>query len=195
MTNPFASPDISALTSATGEDRARAAEFFRQMAILQQNYQQQLAQQGQLARSLDQVIAGTAPSVAQRQLRQGVGDIRNAISADVAGASGPNAALAQYGGIQALAAAQAKANQEAAVLRAKEIEPARAAKAGVLNQQQAATGNMAGTVTGAGTALSGQATTGAGNIAKINQDETDAWRNFVANLAGGAGNTAVKIAT
>lgn len=195
MTNPFAAPDTSALTSATGADREQAAEFYRRLAMLQQQYDQQLAAQSALGRSLDRTIAGTAPSVAGTQLQQGVGQIRNAVASEAAGAGGNNAALAQYGGIQAIAAAQAKANQEAAVLRAKEIHDAQVAKAGLLNQQQGATGNMAGINASGGTSLSGAATTGAGNIAKINEDETNAWRNFVSNLSGGVGGTLTKIAT
>src|SRR5215470_2869127 len=92
--------NLAPLSNATAEDRAQSQEFFRQLALLQQNYNQALQQQRALGRQYDQVIAGTAPSVAATQLQQTTGQIDNALRANAAGASGNNAALANYGAIQ-----------------------------------------------------------------------------------------------
>ncbi len=177
--------DTSPLVNATGADRARSDEFYRQLAFLQQQYQQQLAAQSALGRSFDRTIAGTGPSVAGTQLEQGLGETRSAVNAAASGASGQNAGIANYSAIQALAAAQAKKEQDAALLRAKEVEAAQAAKGQLLNQQQAATGNMAGVYAPAGTALSGQATTGAGGIVNANEDEIKQRRALAGNILGG----------
>lgn len=179
--------DTSPLVNATATDRSRSEDFFRKMAQLQQEYEQQLQQQSALGRSYDQVIAGTAPSVAGTQLAQGLDRTNAAINANAAGATAPNAGLAQYGAIQAMGAARAKQEQDAALLRAQEVEKARAGKAALLGQQQAATGGMAGTVTGAGTALSGQASGTAGQIVSANESEIAARRAFLANLLQGGG--------
>lgn len=180
-------PDISALTGATAESRERANEFYRQIALLQQQYNQQLQQQAQLGRQLDRQIAGTAPSVAGTQLQQGLGQTRNAISAQASGASGNNAALANYGAVQALAAAQAKQQQDAAMLRAQEVQNAITAKANLLNNQQQATAGQTSSATGASTALSGQNVAGAGKVADANAAEVGAQRNLLGNVVQGAG--------
>jgi hypothetical protein len=185
-------PDTSQLTSATNADRARSDEFYRQLALLQQQYQQQLAQQGALGRSLDKTIAGTAPSVAGTQLQQGVGEIANATRATAAGASGENAALANYGSIQALAQAQAKANQDAANLRAREVAQAQQTKAGILNQQQQATGGMHGADVSGALGESGQATSGAGTLAGVNENEINSERALASNAVQGAGAALLK---
>lgn len=187
MADIFSGSDHAPLSSATAEDRAQAQEFFRQLALLQQNYQQALQQQRTLGRSYDQVINGTAPSVAGTQLQQGVGQIKSTLASEAAGASGNNAALANYGAIQAMAQAQAKANQDAALLRAKEVAEARAGKAALLNNQQGATANMFSPTIGAGTTLAGQATQGAGKIGELDAAETEAQRRFYGNLISGVG--------
>lgn len=188
-------PDTSPIVNATAEDRRRSDEMYRQLALLQQQYQQQLAAQGATTRALDRTIAGTAPGVAGTQLTQGLDQTRAAISAQASGANSANAGATQYGAIQALAAAHAKAQQDAALLRAKEVEEAIKAKAGILNQEQQATGNMAGIVAPAGTALSGQSTTAAGGVVKSNEEETAARRVLAANLLNGFGSAVTKMAT
>jgi hypothetical protein len=183
-------PNTSALSNAVGTDQTRAAEFYRRLAMLQQQYQQQLQAQGALGRSYDQVISGQAPSVAGTQLQQGLGDIRNTVAAQASGAGGNNAALANYGSIQALAQAQNKANQDAAILRAKEVAQARDSKSQLLNQQQQATGNMYGDNTGATTSLAGTEANAAGNLAKMNEDEINSRRALISNLINSAGHAA-----
>lgn len=187
--NPFQSPNTSVLTNATGYDQATAQQFFQYLNALRQNYQNTLNAQNNLVGQNNAVIAGAAPSVAQTQLQQGLGQQRAALSSQAAGATGQNAALANYGSIQALGAANAKANQDAALLRAQEVAQARAANAGILGQEQQATGSMAGTTTAGGTGLSGQAVSGGAALGNINANELDAQRNFWSNLIKGAGST------
>jgi hypothetical protein len=182
--------DTSALTNATDASRAHANDFYRQLALLQQQYQQQLAQQSALGRSYDRTIAGTAPSVAGTQLQRGVGQIADSARATAAGAGGNNAALANYGAIQAAGAAQAKANAEAAQLRAQEVAAAQANKAQLLNAQQQATGTQSGQATGAATTLGGQNLSGAGGIVSANQHENDAERNLAASGLNSIGSVA-----
>lgn len=173
--------DTSPLSDATYRDRRKSDEFYAAFARLQQQYEQQLAAQSALSRSLDRTISGDAPSVAGTALERGLGQTRSAISAEASGASGQNAGMASYAAIQALAQAQAKQQQDAAVARAQEVQAAQAAKAQILNQQQGATANMAGVTVPAGTALSGQNTTGAGGLVTANEDEIKQRRALVAN--------------
>ena len=180
-------PDQSALTGAMEGDRAQAQEFYRQLALLQQHYNEQRLQQAGTARQLDAQIRGTAPSVANTQLMRGVSQIGDAARATTAGASGNNAALGNYGAIQAMGQAQAKANADAAVLRANEINQATMAKANVLGQQQQATGQQTAAATAGGTALSGQQTSAAGKVADLNAGETAAQRNLLGNVVQGGG--------
>jgi hypothetical protein len=98
--------------------------------------------------------------------------------------------MASYSAIQALAAAQAKQQQDAAVARAAEAAQAQAAKAQILNQQQAATGNLAGVVVPAGTALSGQNTVGSGQLVNANEDEIKQRRALAANALNSVGSAA-----
>src|SRR6476469_7583352 len=139
--------DTSPIVDATAFDRQHADEFYRRLAQLQQQYQQQLAAQSALGRSYDRTIAGTAPSVAGAQLQRGVQQIGADARATASGATGASGALANYGAIQALA--QAKANADAAALRAQEVAAAQAAKANLLNQQQSATNAQSAQSTGA----------------------------------------------
>lgn len=187
--------DTSPLTNATAESRRRADEMYRYLATLQQQFQQQQAAQGATTRALDRTIQGTGPSVAGTQLQQGVGQTRNAISAQASGANGVNAGVANYGAIQAIGAAQAKQQQDAALLRAQEVEQAIKAKAGILGQEQAATVGMAGQTTGAGTALQGQDVAGSGNVVQANEQEVAARRAFIANLINSAGTGAMAMGT
>lgn len=179
--------DTSPLGDAVGGDRRRSDEFYRAFARLQQQYEQQLAAQSALGRSYDRTIAGTGPSVAGTSLERGLNQTGAAINAEASGASGQNAGMAQYGAIQALAAAHAKAQQDAAVARAAEVSDAMKAKAGLLNQEQSATAGMTGAVLPAGTALSGQSTTAAGGLVNANEDEIKQRRALAANILGGLG--------
>ena len=180
--------DTSPIVDATAFDRQHADEFYRRLAQLQQQYQQQLAAQSALGRSYDRTIAGTAPSVAGAQLQRGVQQIGADARATASGATGASGALANYGAIQALAHAQAKANADAAELRAREVAAAEAAKANLLNQQQSATNAQSAQSTGAAVDLTGGAMTGAGQQVAANTHENDAERALASGVVNGAGN-------
>lgn len=174
--------DTSPLSDATYRDRRKSDEFYAAFAKLQQQYEQQLAAQNALGRSFDRTISGQGPSVAGTSLERGLNQTQSAISAEASGASGQNAGVMQYGAIQALAAAHAKAQQDAAVARAQEVQQAQQAKGALLNQQQGATANMAGVTVPAGTALSGQNTTGSGALVNASEEEAKQRRALAANL-------------
>lgn len=98
-----------------------AAEQARQQAIQAQAMQQRFGQY------LQAVMNGTAPSMAQLQLQQGLGTIASQQQSMASGVSGPGAALARYGAAINTGAAQTATNQAAAIARAKELADARAA--------------------------------------------------------------------
>ncbi len=93
--------------------------------------------QNQLIGDLQGVVNGTAgPSVAQTQLGTGVDNIAASANAMAAGHTGENAALAHIQAMRSAADAAAKANQDSAMLRAKETADARSQLGNVLGQQQ-----------------------------------------------------------
>ena len=142
-----------------------AAEQARQQAIQAQAMQQRYGQY------LQAVMNGTAPSMAQLQLQQGLGAISAQQQSMAAGVGGPGAALARYGAAVNTGAAQTATNQAAALARAKELADARAAyganaaaiHGGAQNMYNIASQNMLG--------LGGIAS-GSG-IAQFNRQEQD----------------------
>jgi hypothetical protein len=160
-----------------------------------QGFQQAQAGQNQLGSYLQQVINGSAPSVASNQLQQGLGQIRSDVNSQVSGATGNNAALARYGGEQAYGNAAAQANQAAALNRTQEVNAAEAAKGQLYNQQAGQNAQMFGqTLSGAGQA-SGTANSGAQAQAQIDQQNRAMWLQFIGNMAGAAGGIGAKFAT
>jgi hypothetical protein len=114
----------------------RAQAVFQQLPQAQAQQQQGFAGQTQLAGQLGGVINGTAgPSVAQTQLGQGVGDIANSAESMAAGHTGESAALSHIQAMRTAGDAQAKANQDAGMLRAQETAAARQQLGSVLGAQ------------------------------------------------------------
>lgn len=160
-----------------------------------QGFAQAQTGQNQLGSYLQQIINGSAPSVAGQQLQQGLGQVRSDINSQVSGATGNNAALARYGGEQAYGNAAAQTNQAAALARQQEVNSALAARGQLLGQQAGENAQMFGqTLSGAGQA-SGQATQGGVAQAQIDQQNRQMWLNFISNLAGAAGGAGVRFAT
>lgn len=160
-----------------------------------QGFQQAQAGQNQLGSYLQQVINGSAPSVASNQLQQGLGQIRSDVNSQVSGATGNNAALARYGGEQAYGHAAEQANQAAALNRTQEVNAAEAAKGQLYGQQAGQNAQMFGqTLSGAGNA-SQTANSGAQTQAQIDQQNRAMWLNFIGNMAGAAGGIGAKFAT
>jgi hypothetical protein len=146
-----------------------------------------IQQQQGLVNSLGQVVAGTAPSVAQNQLTQGLGAIQVGQQSQAAGASGQNGALANTVAAQQMQQAQAQANQQAALIRAQEVAQARTQQAGVL----ANIGGEAGQSQGQNLQAAGQAgQTAAGANIEQSKEEADRVKQnkqIAGNLAQGAG--------
>lgn len=97
------------------------AEKAKQMAM------QAAAAQQRYGQYLQAVMNGTAPSMAQLQLQQGLGAIAQQQQSMAAGIGGPGQALARYGAAVNTGNAQTAMNQAAAMARAKELADARAA--------------------------------------------------------------------
>jgi len=111
--NPSTVPFGDAANQARGDaDLYRAREA--------QNY----AGEQRLSQGLDGQIAGTMPSVAQTQLRQGFDQNNADMMAAGAGSSGVNSVLAAYQARQAQGDNAARLAQAAAELRAREIAQA-----------------------------------------------------------------------
>jgi hypothetical protein len=110
------------------EARRREAQAY----AAQQNYGQYL----------QAVMNGTAPSMAQLQLQQGLGAIAQQQQSMAAGIGGPGQALARYGAAVNTGNAQTAMNQAAAMARAKEIADARTAYGANAAGMQQASANM-----------------------------------------------------
>lgn len=109
-----------------------------------------------LVTDLNGVIAGTAPSVAQNQLIAGMEHAQRAQLAQASGATGANGALAAMNAARNSGNIAADVNQQAGLLRAKEIADARAQKGVTLSQIAHATGNVYGNELSAAGQANGQ---------------------------------------
>lgn len=177
----------------------RNLQFANQLASglgrLNQDYRQAQTGQSQLGQTLNADIAGTAPSVAGTQLRQGLEQIQRGADSQASGATGTNAGLARYGAIQASGAAGAEANQDAAMARVQERANAIAAKGQLLGQQQQGANQMYATNVSGANAAAGNAAGPAGVQAQVDQADRAKWLNFIGNMAGAAGAAGVTYAT
>lgn len=155
------------------------------------------AQQGQtdLLGRLKSVEAGTAPSVAQGQLTQGVGQIHQAADSMASGASGTNAALARMQAIQTTGEAGAQANQSSALVRAGESAAARGAEGAVLGQKAGEAIGMYGTNLSGVLGASGQAASAENNAEQMQAQKDAQTRQLIANLVAGGGAAATTYAT
>lgn len=160
-----------------------------------QQYTQAQADQTSLANNLKGVIAGTAPSVAQGQLTQGLGQIRSAADSQASGATGTNAALARMQAIQTTGQAGAEANQSASLVRAGETAAARGQLGGVLGQQAGEATNMYGTNLSGALGASGQAVGAQQTADQIQAQKDMQTRQLIANLVAGGGQAAATYAT
>jgi len=175
------------LTSQAQRNLQVGNELFARLGGDQQRYRQAFAQQGELARSLDNTIRGTGPSVVGRQLEQGVEAGRQQADSQAAGASGAAAPLARYGAIQASGNLTAEANQAGALARAQEVADAQRTKAAVLGQQASEANTASGVNVAGMNPAASTATTAEGHQADIDQRNMERWQNFISNLANGAG--------
>lgn len=155
----------------------------------QQQYNAAQTGETDLANSLRSVIAGTAPSVAQGQLTQGLDQARASADSAASGATGTNAALARMQSIQTGGELGALANQSASLVRAGETAAARGQLGGVLANQAGQAAGMYGTNLSGALTASGQAAGAEGTAEQIQAQKDMQTRQLIANLvaAGGAG--------
>ena len=182
------------LNQLTARDVGVSNDLLSQLSNYNRIYNQANGGQTKLVGQLDQVINGTAPSVAQTQLTQNTDQIAKQQQSQASGATGVNAAIARYAAMQNTAAAQQKANQDAALLRANEVAQARQEKAGVLGAQAGEATNLYGAnLSGAGN-FSGEAGSTQGNQASIDQQRDTANKQLIGNLVGAGGTAGVAFA-
>ncbi|HXU03765.1 MAG TPA: hypothetical protein VN903_22520 [Polyangia bacterium] len=149
---------------------ARSQAVFSQLPQAQAQQQQGFAGQSALVGNLNGVINGTAgPSVAQTQLGAGVGDIARSAISGAAGQTGESAALAHIQAMRTAGDAQAKANQDAAMLRAQETAAARATLGNVLGQQATEGQQNVNTTLGAANESANTAATGGATAETLNE--------------------------
>jgi len=153
ITNPTAATQVAgANATATQILAGLPADQLQQRQALD-------AQKGQVA-SIDQTIAGTAPSVAQNQLTQSLGQINRNVMSQAAGAGGQNAFAARRAAMQTIGANDIAAAQGAATTRAGEVATAQGLKASVLNSLAGNANTQTGQTLDAGENFTNQALTG-----------------------------------
>ena len=163
-------------------------EYERQRLEAEQARQRELqayTAQQRYGQYLQAVINGTAPSMAQLQLQQGMGAIAQQQQSMAAGIGGPGQALARYGAAVNTGDAQAQANQAAALARVKEISDARQAygvNASAMQQGSAGIANQAQN------GALGYAQVASGNaIGQFNQQQQQQGLGAIASGLGAAG--------
>lgn len=180
-------PAQSNLLGQSQQDAAASQHLLSVLAQYNQQYNQAFQRQTQVARGYDAVIAGTAPSVAQAQLQEGVGQIGQEQQAQASGATGTNAAIARIAAMNNTGQAQATANQHAALVRATEVDQARRAQAGIAGQQAGEAGSMYGANLSGAVGFASPAVTAAGAERTAQQKEDEATKAFWSNLIKSAG--------
>jgi hypothetical protein len=188
-------PANPALGAQASRNLGISNQLLSQLGPTGQQYQ--AAQQGQTALTgqLKSVIAGTAPSVAQAQLTQGVGQARQQADSQASGASGTNAALARMQAIQTGGELSANANQSAALVRAGETAAARGQLGQVLGQQAGEATSQYGTALSGGLTASGQAAGAQSTVEQIQAQKDAMTKQLIANLVSGAGGALSMYAT
>ncbi len=151
--------------------------------------------QQKLAGDLQTVIRNpNAPSVAQQQLNQTIGNIDRQQLAGVASSGGPNAAAARSQALKTMAGLDLQAAGIGALARTNEVAHARD-QLGTIYQNQAGNANTAtGQNISAATQFGDQALTGAGAVQRVNSDAEKNNNALNAGLLGGAVGAGQKIA-
>lgn len=184
-------PDnVASLPYQTGRATVLSNTLAGQLPVLQQQEQQAITGQQGLVKDLNGVIQGTAPSVAQTQLAQTSGQIAQQAASQAGSVAGPNSALAAYLGQIQASMARAKANQDAANLRAQEVAQARQAKGQVLGQEANEANQATGTAVSGATGLTNTATGGASTDAQIQAQRDMQNKQLIANIIAGLGSGA-----
>lgn len=143
---PITNPNVA---QQVGADASRAAGFYNQAPGYDAREQSAYNRETGLADTLNSVALGHGPSVAGAQLAVGLDQGARQQLAQAAGASGNNAALARLGAMQNTAGLQAKANQDASLVRAQEVANAQRTLAGLTTTMADQSRGMAGQKIGA----------------------------------------------
>lgn len=178
--------DPSLATQAT-RNLATSGQFLQGLGSYAQQYNGTLANENSLGAHLNATINGTAPSVAQSQLEQGLAQIAQQQQAQASGATGSNAALARTDAAANTGAAQAATNAQEAGVRANEVAGAETAESGLLNNEANQVQQAKGTDVNAAENFSGLAGTEQGNQATLTQKGNQAQLTTIGTVAGAAG--------
>lgn len=133
----FGSVDNSQYLQAFAQEQLAAEQARRRE-------QEAYAKQQAFSQYLTSVLNGTAPSMAQMQLSQGLQQQMNAQQSMAAGVAGPGNALARYGAAVNYGNAAANTNQSAALARVAEQDAARRLYGQNALGMEAASANMYG---------------------------------------------------
>ncbi len=163
----------------------QTAEDYRNAAQNNEwQYDQAQAGLGNLAESLQNTISSpAAPSVAREQLAQTLQANTSAQGAAASGIGGQNAYMARRNAANNVASLNAKAGQDASLLRAQEVANAQQGLAGALGTQMSGAGNMYNTKTNTGLGYANNATGNANASTAANAQQAQGWKD----LAVGAG--------
>lgn len=155
--------------------------------------QQQVAFNGQqgLLGDLNKTITGATPSVAQNQLTQSLGQIQRTQMAGAAGASGANAFAARRAALATIGNADTATSQAQSILRAKELNDAQTAKAGVLANIGSNANTQASQAISGGSDFADKAATGQagqqglnyGAAAQQNKDKKDTSNKIISLIS------------
>lgn len=136
-TDPAGKAPVANLSTAqlAARNVAISQGFYNRLGNLNTSFDQNQAGTNAALTDTNNVIAGKTPSVAGIQLQQGLGQAAARQEAEASGVGGVNGALARQNAAQNIARLQVKTNQDAALLRAQEIEGARQQRNTLLNNQ------------------------------------------------------------
>jgi hypothetical protein len=172
-------------------------EIIKGLATARTTGAQALSGQNGLVQDYQSTINGSAPSVAQNQLTQNLGNIQRTQMALASGTGGANAFAAKRAAAANISTGQLSADQAAATLRAQEVNAARTGQGQVLqsiagNANDQAGQSIAGGSDYAKLALSGQAGQQGLNLAADTANTAES-NDKAQRLVGAVGGTVSKM--
>lgn len=180
---PIAAPNLAQQTAQAG---ANEQGFLGRNGVQDSRSASAFGGQQGLAQDLSTVIRNpNAPSVAQQQLNQTIGNIDRQQLSGVAGQGGPNAAVARSQALKTMAGLDLQSAGIGALARTNEVAHARD-ELGNVYQNMAGNANQAtGQNISGATNFGEQALTGAGAVQKTNSDAEKNNNALNAGLLGG----------
>lgn len=143
------------------------------LPVAQQHQQTAFGGQQRLVGSYQDVVNGTAPSVAQNQLTGSLNTINRGVLSQASGAGGQNGFAARRQAMQVIGNNSIDAAGKGAIARAAEVDAARTGQAGVLNSIAAGANTQAGQAIQGGLGYSELAQKGQLAQQGLNQAATD----------------------